>query len=281
MAEDIKIDNSAFGMPSAEADTLIIEVSKTDYAFCEYNSKKNKLLFAATHHIDFNSIEKPEEQLIRGLNLFQLSKKNHTNIFINHHHSNFTLCPEPFYNINNGKELLEFNIGNVDQQIIKTNDINNRIKIIYSVDENISNLIDAIFPQHQSKHTLCVLSQLLLTYEDLTHEDVLVYIKDDSLSLLIKNKQTLLLTNTYAIKSTEDILYYLLFSLEQYELNPLFVKIVLIGNINTASPLANSIKKYIKHVRFGIGNKLIDWTEVKGMPQHYYYSILNRLFCEL
>lgn len=281
MAEDIKIDNSAFGMPSAEADTLIIEVSKTDYAFCEYNSKNNKLLFAATHHIDSNSIEKPEEQLIRGLNLFQLSKKNYNNVLVNYHHSDFTICPDPFYNSNNAKEILEFNIGTVGHQIIKTNDINNHIKIIYSVDESTSNLIDSVFPQHQSKHSLCVLGQLQLNSEDLLNDEVVLYFKEDTISVVIKNKQTLLLANTYLIKSPEDVLYYLLFALEQYELNPLFVKIVLTGNINTASPLANSIKKYIKHVRFGIGNKLIDWTEVKGMPQHYYYSILNRLFCEL
>ena len=76
------------------------------------------------------------------------------------------------------------------------------------------------------------------------------------------------------------VLYYVLFILEQYQLNPLTTNITVIGNIETTDELIISIKKYIKNIHLAIGNKNLVWANITGMPQHYNYSLVNRLFCE-
>jgi hypothetical protein len=98
--------------------------------------------------------------------------------------------------------------------------------------------------------------------------------------VVVKQEQKLVLANQFSIKTQEDVLYYVLFILEQYQLNPLTATITIVGNLDSNSSLISSLKKYIKNIRLGLGHKSINWTSVTGTPQHFNYTLLNRLFCE-
>jgi len=97
---------------------------------------------------------------------------------------------------------------------------------------------------------------------------------------LLKQDHKLILANQFSIKTQEDVLYYVLFILEQYTLNPLTVNITLVGNIESTSTLITSLKKYIKNIRLGIGHKSTNWESISGSPQHFNYTLINRIFCE-
>ena len=78
-----------------------------------------------------------------------------------------------------------------------------------------------------------------------------------------------------------DVLYYIMFSIEQFELNPLTLKLFISANRKTDDGLFTALKKYIKHVDFTVSDKLIVRKEAfEQLPHHYYFSMLNRLLCE-
>ena len=280
MISEIQINTSAFGKISEQADSLIIELSGSTIQFCEMNAEQNKLLFIASYPIETNSDLSIIENLINAIRHFQFSKKSYKNIYVNYFNTQFTLCPINFYVKENLRSLLEFNIGSINDQLIETDDITADIKLIYAVNEQLKSTLDNLFPNHHIKHTLSVLTKLMLNAEEMVKENILISLHATHIEIIVKQDHKLILANQYAIKTQEDVLYYILFILEQYQLNPLFVNVCVTGNIDSNSTLITSLKKYIKNIRLAKGHKSLDWQNVSGLPQHFNYTLINRIFCE-
>lgn len=280
MLSEIHTQPVIYGQNSELADTLIIEVSNGEFYFCEVESEKNTPLVVCSFPLDNTANKSISEQLLIATNHFGFSKKKYKTILVNVVNPQFTLCPIALYQPDNARALLEFNCGDTAQQLISTDDINATIKLIYTIDEALKSTLDKLFPQHHLKHHITVLSRLMLNTEELSKENMFISIRDNSIEVIVKQNQQLILANQYSIKTNEDVLYYVLFILEQYQLNPLTVALTIAGNMDANSELIVSLKKYIKHIRLATGHKTLNWQYLTGMPQHFNYTLLNRLFCE-
>jgi hypothetical protein len=280
MSSDIHINHTTFGKTSDLADVLVIELSENQIEFCELQSEQNKPLFVSSYAIENPLQINTSEHFINAVKHFQFSKKKYRNILINYFTPQFTLCPATFYAIDNSRSVLEFNIGNVSDKLILTDDINTDIKLIYAIDESLKSSFDQIFPSHHIKHTLTLLSKLMLQSDELVKENILLSVHSNYIEVIVKQDQRLMLANQFSVKTQEDILYYVLFIIEQYHFNPLTISLTIAGNVDSNSPLITSLKKYIKSIRLALGHKTITWSEITGMPQHFNYNLLNRIFCE-
>ena len=280
MSVESTINHSSFGQSSDLADSLIIELSDSLIQFCEFQSTESKPLFVCHYAIENILKHSLSEHLISAIKHFQFSKKKYEHIYVNYFTQQFTLCPTAFYSGENNRSMLEFNVGSVTDGILLLDDINADIKLIYAVDESLKSTLDLVFPNHLLKHTLTILSKLMLVSEELTKENILLSIHSNYIEIVVKQDQKLILANQFSVKTQEDILYYVLFVLEQYQLNPLSATITIVGNLDTNSELINSLKKYIKNIHLALGNKGINWSAINGSPQHFNYTLLNRFFCE-
>lgn len=280
MSAEISINHTSFGQSSNLADTLVIELSETLIQFCELESAQNKPVFICEYSIENILKHTLSEHFISAIKHFQFSKKQYQHVYINYFTQQFTLCPTTFYNSDANRSMLEFNTGSTLDKVIVTDDVNTDIKLIYAIDESLKSTLDLIFPSHQLKHSLTVLSKLMLVSEELIKENILLSIHANYIEVVVKQEQKLVLTNQFSIKTQEDVLYYVLFILEQYQLNPITANITIVGNLDTNSELIGSLKKYIKNIRLALGNKSINWSDITGAPQHFNYTLINRLFCE-
>lgn len=280
MLADVFLNTNSFGKLSESADTLVIELSDDAIQFCELNSSQNQPQYLVGYSVESVIEMSLAEHLINAVKHFQFSKKQYQHVFVNYVTKQFTLCPANFYALDTARSVLEFNVGNVNDQLILTDEINSDIKLIYAIDEQLKSMLDRLYPQHQLKHSLTVLSKLMMSAEEFTKENILLSVHSNYMELVVKQENKLVLTNQFAIKTQEDILYYLLFVMEQYQFNPLFVAVSVLGNVNADSSLISSLKKYVKNIRLAKGHKSLNWTEVQGMPQHFNYTLVNRLFCE-
>ncbi len=281
MNSDLIITNARYGKQASLAKNLVINLSDDLISVTQYITNAGDTEFLAVEHVSFNPIEYSAEKAFLGLmkqyNALEVSEQK---ISINYFSKQFTLCPTDLYNDHTKKKLLEFNVGNIDNQLVLVNDISPEIKLIFAMDETLKSTIDRVFPQHHLKHSLCVLAQLALHSEEFTKEQIIIEVHQHSMEVVVKNNNKLLLANTYEVKSTEDVLYYVLFIIEQFELNPLLVGVVVAGNFDSTSPIVLTLKKYIKSVKLAKGHKQINWGGLTGMPQHHNYLLLNTVFCE-
>ena len=280
MSGEIKINHSLFGQQNNSADCLVIEISESLIQFCEIESSQNKPVFICNYPIENILKQSLSEHFISAIKHFQFSKKQYQQVLINYFTSQFTLCPISFYNMETNRSMLEFNVGSVADKLVLVDDVSPDIQLIYAIEESLKSTLDLIFPNHQLKHTLSILSKLMLVSEELIKEHIVLSVHSNYIELVVKQEHKLLLANQFSVKTQEDVLYYVLFILEQYQLNPLTANITIVGNINSTSELVTSLKKYIKNIRLALGNKSINWTAVSGTPQHFNYTLINRLFCE-
>lgn len=280
MSTQYHISHQSFGQSSTLADTLVIGFSKYEMSFCEIQSETNSILNVQSQLVDTTLNQSLTEQLTLALNQLGFIKKNYLHVIITIIDDSFTLCPEALYDEANARNLLEFNCGNTTLKPIISNNINASVKLIFCLDEELKSFFNRVFPQHQVKHQVTLLAQLFLTSEEFNHQQLLLSVNENSINIILKQEQQLVLANHYQAKTTEDVLYYLLFVMEQYQLDPVSTGLSIVGNIASTDALLVQLKKYIKHVRLAVGHKSINWQSVTGMPQHFYFNLTNSIFCE-
>jgi hypothetical protein len=219
-------------------------------------------------------------QLSHFISEFDLHKGSYKNIFINWIGGHFTLIPSSFYDPDKAKEMLEFNVGDISGEQILTSDVND-IKFIYSVPADLKNFLDKTFPNHNFKHIGYSSFKLFFSHFQLKNADIFLNIHEGQTEVLIKKDKRPVLYNMFKTQSDEDILYFLMFSVEQFDLDPQNLKLFVSANRETNDPLFSTIKKYVRNVDHTVSDKLIVRKEAfEKLPHHYYFSALNRLLCE-
>lgn len=280
MSNNINISTQAFGQTNTLADTLVIEIYGHQFVFTEIHTESNTPYFIQPSLIDNQSNKTLSEQLVITLNHLGFLKKTYKHIWINLAKVNFTLCPDSMYDANDARTILEFNCGDSKKQPLLIDDLTSTIKLIYTIEEDLKSTCDKLFPQHQIKHHITVLGKLFLNAEEFLKEDVFLHISQGTITIIVKQQQRILLANHYQAQTNEDVLYYILFIIEQFQLNPFSTQLSIAANFPANDELLSLIKKYIKNVRLVSGNKYINWEQLKGMPQHFNFTSVNRLFCE-
>jgi hypothetical protein len=268
---------------SLKSDVLIINISDLSFEMVCFTNEP----FSITKlgEISFNDAFKNEDELnqyfLQFVNEFDLGKGRVKKIWINWLNKHFTLVPDSFYSADKAKELLNFNVGDIKDETILTNEVLGDVKLVYSIPSSFKTTLDKTFPKHDIKHFGYSTIQLFFSHFQLKNADVFLNIHNQGIELCIKKDKQLLLYNMFSTKSDEDILYYLMFSVEQFMLDPTILKLCVAANRETNDELFKTLKKYIKNVNFAISDKIIGRQETfESIPQHYYFTLLNRLLCE-
>lgn len=262
---------------------LIINITEHSFELVTFTAQTFNIVWLAelVFKDSFNSHQELSEFFKQFTEEYSIKSVHYQSIFINWINKHFTLVPASFYKSEDSKKILEFNIGALDNELVFTNDVQGDIKLIYSIPAELKATIDKLFPHHNLKHYGYSSIQLFFTHFQLKNYDVFLNIHEKQVELLIKKDKKLLLYNVFDTKNDEDILYYLLFSIEQFNLNPLTLKLAFSGNRATSDELFKAVKKYLKFADVVVSDKLIKRKEVfETLPHHYYFSLLNRLLCE-
>jgi hypothetical protein len=259
----INIQNTGFELGLLSADMEIVKLA--ELAFKEPVSIASDL---TDHFLQF-------------ADEFSLTRSTFKTIYVNWLNSNFTLIPAAYYETGKAKELLDFNVGVKENETVLVNDLKDNIKLIFSIPTELKQAIDKTFPHHQLKHFGSSSVNLFFSHFQLKNSDVFLNIHEKQVELLVKKEKALQLYNIFNCKSDEDILYYLMFSVEQFKLDPASLRLCISGNRETSDELFTAIKKYIRHLNFANSDKIIKRKEeLENIPNHFYFSLLNRVLCE-
>jgi len=113
-------------------------------------------------------------------------------------------------------------------------------------------------------------------------ELIFIDFKTDEFSLVILKEKKLLLCQTFAYTTPDDVLYHLLKSCQQLNLSQKQAKIFLSGLIEKDSALYRELYKYFIHLEFeSLAGEVKLAEELSAHPQHYYSSISKLAACVL
>ena len=237
-------------------------------------------------HVDWGHSHFPKGQplndkiafLVQNYGLNQ-KKFEKTNISILN--TDFSMVPEAYASEADFKKYLLFSTG---VSTVKKSPVHRLKDLIfcYGADTELINYLERTFVNASIRHSGAVNLQLFFNQHSLTGSNLFLTIHEGAIELCAKQPLALLFYNVYNYSANEDILYYLLFAMEQFELKPMDIKLSIACQKPVSDELITGIKKYIKQVSFCVSDpSIILKGSLESLPKHYYFTLLNQHLCEL
>ena len=122
---------------------------------------------------------------------------------------------------------------------------------------NINNYLVEKFGSFNYYHYSTILIKKLLRYNSVSETNVYANIQLNNFQILIFKNKNFLYYNNFEIKDKEDILYFILFALEQNKIDNIKNKLLLIGDIKKEDDTYLFLIKFIKNI------DIIDFQKLK------------------
>ena len=225
------------------AKNLFISISPQHIFCAEKTAHENKLLLEKKFDVGYNQSAE---------NVFFDSFKQHGRdyavVYCSLKNPFFVLIPESLFDVNHLSDFLP-GIDTKNQRIVTDKIVRNNVICIYAVDEAIYEKFTHQYPNIILKHYASVLIDYTIKIGFAEQKTIVAIDLEDGLFYLcLVNKTDLLLCNKFAFKSPEDILYFLLYSLEQFEIRPASCQLHISGMVNENAESLILIKEYFEQV---------------------------------
>lgn len=102
------------------------------------------------------------------------------------------------------------------------------------------------------RHPASLLLESLIKENLERPDDTRIYlnVKDHHYEMFVLKGAKLLFNNTFRFKTKEDFLYFLLFAMEQLQLDAETVQVIFMGMITEDSKIAELVTRYVRNIRF-------------------------------
>jgi hypothetical protein len=193
----------------------------------------------------------------------------------------FTLLPKSYASVSDTNSAAIFAIGANNETTILSHVVND-IKFFYCLRHELLNYLEKTFTNCSIRHSGAVALNLLFNNHSLLNTDVFLNIGKGSVEMAARNAKTILFYNVFDFETNEDILYYLLFIMEQNGLNPSSVRLRIAAQKPADDEIIKTLKRYVREVDLCVHDKSIQLTgELLRQPSHYFFPLLNQHLCEL
>ncbi len=257
---------------------LSIEIGLNSISYSIFDTLT--LTYIVLKDFEFNSrnIEESIVNLERIITSEFLLKKEFYSSCLSLNNLPSTLVPTPFFNDKKKENILNFSQEIYDD--ILTDKLQHIDAVnIYSAPTILTELIQKYFPSTQIKSSSSIwIDQLLAQNKE--DEKVYAVISNDLLELFIMKNGNLELHNNFVTGSKEDVLYYLLFVMEQLGLSTEKTELVLFGHILKSDELYQLLFNYVRYISFGKRpNNLQYANKLESIQKHQYFCLFSQLLC--
>lgn len=160
----------------------------------------------------------------------------------------FVLVPDVLFDSSNPQQYLT-GVDLTGQRVMVDKIARNGVYCIYPIEAQAYDKLIHVYPNIILKHFASVFIDLTVKTGYTEQKTIVsVDIEDGLFYLCICNKTDLLLCNKFAFKSPEDILYFLLYSLEQFEISPSTCQVHLSGMINENPASVILLNEYFESI---------------------------------
>jgi hypothetical protein len=251
--------------------SLSIQLSLAGCRFCITDPVFNKTLgifayfFPQAEIKDYPALEEKFTQLFRHDDLLRAKYKN---VSVSLYHSLSTLVPSDLYSENARTGLFAFNLGS---EYGKKNIVCDELqalqaKNLYYLPEVLESGVQTLF---NDRVKIFHSSSILI--RSITKQAAL----KEHFEITATEGKKLLFFNTFRLDSTEDFLYFVLFSMEQLQMEVKSAPVYLMGEIEQKSALYEILTGYAGAVSFMENPVRHNFT----IPDHFYYTLTNQYRC--
>lgn len=258
---------------------LSIQIGLNGLSFCALDSISNEIL--AYEKIRFKTSSTPYlllKEIKEALNRTNIKNTSFSEIVVIHKNGLFSLVPKPLFDEKELPNYLKFNSKIMANDHIVFDELENHEMVnIYVPFTNVNNYFFDLFGEFEFKHSASVLIPTLLNQNRSSSETICyAYVEEKEMEIVVVSEKKLLFYNYFEYSTPEDFLYYLLFVLEQLNLDTTKVQLKLFGHIEEGDSKYELAFKYVNHVSVFVppsSSHFVDGSETSTID----FTILNTL----
>ncbi len=259
---------------------LSIQVSLNGLSFCILDTIENEI--TDLRHFQFNTVTNPLQLETEINTVFE----QHADIFeqpfqavtVSHINTLSTFVPKPLFSDKNLADYLKYNnkiLANdyMTFDVVSNNDMVN----VYIPYVNINNLFFEKYGAFTYRHFATILIENIFQLSNSSEEPtVYVHVQKEQFEIIVIQNKKLLLYNSFEYSSSEDFIYYLLFTIEQLELNTNTLQLYFLGAIAKGDVLYTVAYTYIRNVAFLEKNYPFHFTtNIEKPASHRDFTLLT------
>ena len=166
-----------------------------------------------------------------------------------YHNKRFALVPHKLFDPNNKKSYLKYSVKTLATDYISHDDIKETdIVSVFIPYININNfLIDQLGEFNYQHSSSLLVSHVIKLEKNNQAEKVYLHFSDNLFEVIITKGNTLLLFNTFSFITNEDVLYYVLFCMEQLSLSPDKIELTLLSTVE--NDLYDLLYTYVRNIQ--------------------------------
>ncbi|MBC8753763.1 DUF3822 family protein [Kordia sp. YSTF-M3] len=259
---------------------LSIQVSLNGLSFCILDTIENEI--TDIRHFQFNTVTNPLQLETEINTIFEqhaeILEQSFQAVTVSHINTLSTFVPKPLFSDKNLADYLKYNnkiLANdyMTFDVISNNDMVN----VYIPYVNINNLFFEKYGAFTYRHFATILIENIFQLSNNSEEPtVYVHVQKEQFEIIIIQNKKLLLYNSFEYSSSEDFIYYLLFTLEQLELNTNTLQLYFLGDISKEDVLYTVAYTYIRNVDFLEKNYSFNFTtNVEKPASHRDFTLLT------
>jgi hypothetical protein len=196
-----------------------------------------------------------------------------------------TLIPLPLFDSDHTADYLRFNhYLDFGDKILYDRLPNLGAANVFAIPEFILHTCQRFFPGARLHHfTSSLIENLLILNKNQDECPVIfAYVRKSWFDLLVLKGKNLLFINSFKYKAKEDFVYFLIYVMDQLNLNPEKTELTLLGEITKISSLFELTFKYVRNVSFGKRTQDYEFSYIfDEIPEHFYFNLLSLQQCEL
>lgn len=234
---------------------LSIQINLDGLSFCVFNPVLNYIegIYNFPMNFNYKSKQEIEKEIYAVLESEEDLRQDFNSIKVYHNTPIFTFIPQAlFHGKKNAIEYLKYSI---DISSLKENFVEyDRIVPIdtvnvYIPDILINNVLIEYYGAFEYQHFASSLLRMLLRhYASHAYEIMYVYAEQNSFYFVMFRDKKLYYFNRFEYQTLDDLLYYILFSIEQLNINSERVPLYFIGDMNINMLICERIQRYIKYI---------------------------------
>ena len=282
---DTRIIDEQYNPERTHAYQLFLFAGADGLSMAIMDIESNK--FIALQSFSFSQGKETEDLNTRLSQLFNtdvlLSRSDFKKISFCYAGQKSTLIPDPLFLDENAVNYLSFNFSLTASDLVHVDHLNLLgAKNVFAVPQSLELLVKEKFPLVAIHHHATAFIESLLQQNKNRDEKIItVYIHLSGFELAVTRRNELVFYNSFLYTSTEDFLYFVLFTMEQLQLNPETTPFVFTGAAERSSALYITTQKYIRNVGFGERTEHYSFAYgFENIPAHFHYVLFNQYLCE-
>ncbi|WEK33993.1 MAG: DUF3822 family protein [Candidatus Pseudobacter hemicellulosilyticus] len=259
---------------------LLMEVGEQLFSYVLYDRQQQLFIGFRQYNLDFIPGKPAMEALQEILAGDELLQQPFREACLIYHFSDSNLLPEKIFHMDLNKPVTELVYGNARKGLLLSEKVPDwNLYNVYRIPREAHTLLQQKFAAGKYWHYYTLLLSGV-DKETLSGDTFKVIIAADRMVVLAFREQGLLLAQTYAYHTPEDVSYHLLALCQQFGIDPEKLQLQVSGLIDEQSILYQELLKYFSEPA---------WDQVPGdarldelfsaYPAHYFSPLLKMALC--